>query len=209
MDFQELLKRYSPFLKSHWLPLALGLLGLILIIYGLIALFGASQSENNVVFEAGSEEKGTLGEITVDIEGAVVRPGVYTLPSDSRIHNLLIKAGGLSSQADREWVAKNLNLALKLTDGAKVYVPEVGESIKSGTPLRPAQRGFAGQASTTGLINLNTASETELDSLPGVGPVTAQKIINGRPYGNIEELLSKKVVSSKVFSQIKERITVY
>ena len=71
-----------------------------------------------------------------------------------------------------------------------------------------------GTTSTTGSIansqiNINAASEQELDSLPGIGPIYAQKIINGRPYSSIDELLSKKIVGSKVFEEIKEKITVY
>ncbi len=59
------------------------------------------------------------------------------------------------------------------------------------------------------LININTASESQLDTLPGIGPVTAQKIIVGRQYGSIDELLSKKVVGAKVFEQLKDKISVY
>jgi competence protein ComEA len=139
----------------------------------------------------------------VDIEGAVISPGVYRLPADSIIKDALVSAGGLSSQADRDFVAKNINLAAKLSDGAKIYIPKIGEATSSDSQIP----GVDTQALAT--ININTASSDDLDSLPGVGPATVTKIVNGRPYSNINELLDKKIVSSKVFGEIKDKISVY
>jgi len=216
MDLQGFIKKY-PFLKRHWLPIALGFFGLIFLGYGLIVLFGSSDSAKDVVFEAqedsvlssesSSSSTSQLRQLVVDVEGAVLKPGVHNVASDSRLQDALIAAGGLSSDADRDWVTKNLNLAVKVTDGTKIYIPRVGEDVKGTT-------GGTGITSTTGSIadsqvNINTASEQALDSLPGVGPVTAQKIINGRPYASIDELLSRKIVGSKVFEEIKEKISVY
>lgn len=140
--------------------------------------------------------------IVVDIEGAVVKPGVYELPNNSRIQDLLITAGGLSAKADRNYVSKNINLAQKLTDGGKVYIPKINEQ-GANTNLLPLS------PNTQSVVNLNTASVTDLDKLPGIGPVTAQKIISNRPYQNITELTSRKVVSSSVFEKIKDMITTY
>ena len=206
----ELVLRLLPILKKHFLPLGLGLLGLMFLVYGLIVFLGNSQPQgNDMVFEssgtnATSSSQINQSRLAVDVEGAVVKNGVYKLPFDSRIQDALIAAGGLSSTADRAWVEKNLNLAAKLTDGAKVYIPRIGESesIKGITSIK-------GSANATGQININSASESELDRLPGVGPVTAQKIISGRPYGTIEDLINKKIVSSTVFGQIKDKISVY
>ena len=110
------------------------------------------------------------------------------------------------------YVTKNLNLAIKVTDGTKIYIPKIGETeTESITPLRSAMQNFGGQAGimSNAQININTSSELELDSLPGIGPVTVQKIINSRPYSSIDELLSKKIVGSKVFEEIREKISVY
>ena len=216
MDYQELLVKYSPIVKKNILPLALGFLGLMFLGYGLIALIGSSDSSKDVVFEPqeasvlsseSSSSATSLRELVVDVEGAVLKPGVHYVSSDSRVQDALIAAGGLSSDADRDWVTKNLNLAVKVTDGTKIYIPRIGEDVK-GTI------GGTGITSTTGSIadsqvNINTASDQALDSLSGIGPVTAQKIINGRPYSSIDELLSRKIVGSKVFEQIKEKITAY
>ncbi len=117
----------------------------------------------------------------------------------ARIKDTLIVAKGLSSDANRDWVTKTLNLAAKLTDGDKIYIPKINDSSENlGTASRNSE-----------LININTASEKELDSLSGVGPATAEKIISLRPYQNINDLLSKKAVSSKVFEGIKDKVTVY
>lgn len=207
MDFHEILKKYLPFLKQYWIPLSLGFLGLIFFAYGLISLIDKSTSEpNGFIFESAdsdssSSTKSNEAKIIVDVEGGVIRPGVYSLPTSSRVQDALIASGGLSKDADRGWVEKNLNLAAKLIDGQKIYVPKLGESK---TSLSVSSQDIVANG-----ININSASLQTLDSLPGVGPATAQKIISGRPYGAIEELLGKKIVTEKVFGQIKDKITVY
>jgi len=132
------------------------------------------------------------GTLKVDIGGAVLKPGVYEFSSGARVQDVIIQAGGLAASADRDYVAKNINLALKLIDGVKIYIPNKGEPVVSGS-----------------LININVAPESELDKLTGVGPVTAQKIIAGRPYSKTEDLVSKKVLGQSAFDKIKESITVY
>ncbi len=206
MDFTGLLNKYLPLLKKHWLPLSLGALGMIFFTYGLMGLFVSGKSSpDDVVFEASSANQNApeTRTILVDVEGAVLKPGVYKLPQESRIQDALAAAGGLAGTADRAYLARNFNLATKLTDGAKVYIPIEGEteSIKSTT-------GIKGSA-MEGSININSASEGELDSLPGVGHATAQKIITGRPYSSVQELLDKKIVGAKVFGQIKDSVSVY
>lgn len=207
MDYRELFDKYLPLVKRHWLPLSLGILGLMFFIYGLIGLFPASKSSENIVFEANSavDKQVEAKTILVDIEGAVEKPGVYKLPLESRIQDGLIAAGGLSAKADRAYVTKNFNQAIKLTDGAKIYVPFLGEAVNNATVLNTSSEGVV----VGSLININTALQSQLDSLPGIGPVTAQKIIAGRPYGSVDELLNKKIVGAKVFDQIKDKISVY
>jgi len=208
MDTRELVSKYVPLVKRHWLPLSLGILGVIFFAYGLIGLFSANKtSSEDIVFEANSASKqnSEAKTILVDVEGAVARPGVYKIPQESRIQDGLVAAGGLSAQADRAYVAKNLNLATKLTDGVKVYIPVSGEAVGDVSVLNASSEGIAVNA----LININTSSESQLDSLPGIGPVTAQKIITGRPYGSVNELLDKKIVGTKVFTQIKDKISIY
>ena len=217
MDSQEFIKKYSPFLRNNWIALSAGVIGMILLGYGLIGLFASSSSSSSskdIIFEKGDEssQESSEGskdlnakEILVDVEGAVVSPGVYHLPQDSRIKNALIAAGGLSSSADRAWIAKNLNLAAKVIDAGKLYIPFTGENIQSSN----SYSGIGSSSTMSNLININTASESELDSLSGIGPVTVQKIIDGRPFETINDLVSKKIVGSKVFEQIKDKIATY
>ena len=136
----------------------------------------------------------------VHVDGAVVNPGVYKLKSDSRINDVIVAAGGLSAEADQT----KINLAAKINDGQKIHVPAVGELV--GQSVSGSVSQVAGD-SVNQSININTASESELDKLPGVGPVTAQKIIASRPYSAPEELLVKKAVNNSTYEKIKDLIT--
>lgn len=187
-------------LKQNLLPLSLGALGLIFFAYGLIALLGQSEKDSSLVIESGSEAK-TEVLIAADIEGAVVKPGVYQLPQGSRLKDLLVIAGGLSSDADRVWVSKNLNLAQKISDESKIFIPKEGEGGSATSS--------SGSTNQSGLININSASSSELESLPRIGVVTAGKIIDNRPYSSIEDLKTKEIVSDSVFEEIKDKISVF
>ncbi len=129
--------------------------------------------------------------IIIDVEGAVEKPGVYELETNSRLLAALKKAGGLSNSADRYVIAKTFNLAKKLTDEEKIYIPFMEE--------REAQ--VLG-VWTNQLTNVNSASLTQLELLPGIGPVRAQKIIDNRPYSLLEELVSKKVLGQATFTKL-------
>ncbi len=207
MDFQTVLDKYSPLLRKHLIPIVLGFAGLIFLGYGLISLIGPRKGNSDITFEPGDVASSSAKmevKIFVDVEGAVIKPGIQNLASSARMQDALISAGGLSQEANREWVSKNLNLAAKLTDGAKIYIPKAEEAVAASSVSNTTL-----SVTTSGQININTANEKDLDTLPGVGPVTAQKIISSRPYSSIEDLLNKKVVSSKVFSQIKDKISTY
>src|SRR3989344_2035035 len=113
------------FAKSNLLVLALFAGGLIFLGIGLIQFFGQKQTE--VKFEKGStvlgSESDSTAKIKVDVEGAVISPGVYELSSGARVQDALIAAGGLASDADRN----SINLAAKMADGQKIYIPKKGE----------------------------------------------------------------------------------
>lgn len=198
-------------LKKYKIPIVLGLIGLIFIIIGGYLLTKSEKVKSNVEIISADLPTGrqvAQKEIVVDVSGAVFKPGVYKLSDGSRLQEALVMAGGLSNEADRDWVEKNLNLAIKLTDGNKIYIPKIGES--SETEVVNRQINVAGQVAgtTTGLINVNTASMAELDTLPGVGEKTAEKIISGRQYSKIEDLVDKKIVGKAVFEKIKEKISI-
>jgi competence protein ComEA len=176
-------------------------LGLGLAAAGLVLIF-KPQPSSEVEIITTENEKTVTEEILVDIEGAVISPGVYQLPSGSRINDLLIACKGFSQTADRDWVAKNLNKAALLIDGAKIYIPEVGQS-----------GDVAGKQSGTSLININQADGSLLETLPGIGPSYAQKIIDYREknggFKSIEELMAVSGIGKSLFSQIEKLVTIY
>lgn len=194
---------------ERWkLPLLVGgfcLFALAVLVRIAISYFQSGQSD--IEFEEIATSASAIRtEIKVDAAGAVERPGVYTLNLDSRVQDLLLVAGGLSEKADRAWVAKHINLAAKLVDGSKVYVPLAGE-VATGFQTVSAVQGA--NISSNSIININTASEAELDTLPGVGEVTVGKIIAGRPFQKTQELLDKKIVNKNTWEKIKDKVSVY
>jgi len=204
----ELFSKLQVFAKNNLIILVLGVLGLSLLIVGLIQLLGQKPPEVN--FSAAQDLKttqttaSTSPKIAVDIEGAVQKPGVFRLPPDARVQDALIAAGGISAQADRNFIEKSLNLAQKLTDGAKIYIPRQAE-VATSTKLTTGLSVDTSQ-SVRGQININSATLVQLDTLPGVGQVIGQKIIDNRPYSDISQLVSKKIVSQKTFDKLKDSI---
>lgn len=193
MDWEQLLEKYRP-------AVVVGLIGLIFLAFGILAIFLTTQNQPEIeILPAEQTEAGA--KIFVDLRGAVQNPGVYELPSSARINDLLIRAGGLSASADREWLDKNINLAQKLTDGVKIYVP----------PRSFGEVGWASEqvAGVTAKVNINTATAAQLDPLWGIGEARAKAIITGRPYQTVEELITKAKIPKNVFEKIKNEITVY
>ncbi len=171
--------------------------GLLIASIGAGLFFLRSPQSNEIeIISSEAPQAGGQTEVVVYVEGAVNAPGVYKLPTGARVNDAIEKAGGPTSAAD---LAK-INLAAKVSDGAKIHVPTFAEA-SGGTS------SIGGVA--TGLININSASQAQLESLPAIGPVTAQKIINSRPYASADELLTKKVVSKSAYEKIKDLITIY
>lgn len=162
---------------------------------------------------SGSGDPGSAaGEIVVDVAGAVVVPGVYRLATGSRVGDAIAVAGGFSPRVDVERVAVELNLAAMLSDGAQVRVPSRDDAGSGSGGAGGAQGGSGGGAgSGSQIVNLNTASQSELESLPGIGPVTALKIIDSRagsPFAKMEELRERGLVGEKTFESIRALVSV-
>lgn len=189
-------------LDQFKLPIALSLVGIVLIIGGMFAS-GLTQAKPKEFPKESLVESQKI--ISVDVSGAVVKPGVYQLGDGSRIEDAIKEAGGFTETANGEYISKYLNMAQKLVDGSKVYVPLEGEQASGAKNVGTV----AGVASANAQVNINTAVQAELEALPGIGPVTASKIISDRPYGKVEDLLDKKVVSKSVFEKIKDQLVVY
>lgn len=149
----------------------------------------------------------TAGLVTVYVSGAVVNTAVYELSPGSLIEDAIEAAGGFITTSDIDAI----NLAQPLTDGMQIYVPTQAET-SSGTTLPTNSSGAPNSSSTDGLININTANVEELDSLPGIGPSTAQKIIEHRetngPFAAIEAIMDVPGIGDAKFNEIKNLITV-
>jgi competence protein ComEA len=212
MDWNENIR---PFLKEHSIALVFGAIGLICLGYGLISL-SHPQSTDDSQFQNIQTPSGVsknppspvFKQITIDVEGAVEKSGVYKVTVDSRIQDALIAAGGLSQSADRHQVVQNLNLASPLIDGAKFYIPAVGEQMTGSNDTSNSSPSTVQEGSNV-MVNINQASESELNTLPGIEPVTAQKIISNRPYQSTQNILNKKAVGASEFTKIKDQISVY
>jgi len=143
--------------------------------------------------------------VKIDVAGEVINPGVYELKNGSRIEDVLIVAGGLSANADREWIEKNLNKAEKIYDGEKIYIPKTGESSSSLS----SSSSILGSSSNK-VIRINSASLEELDKLDGVGPAIAQRIIDYRTenggFKSVEEIKLVPGIGDKMFEKIKDEI---
>ncbi len=143
----------------------------------------------------------TPATIDVYVSGAVKKPDVYTLPLNSNVKDAITAAGGVTAEADLD----RINLASRLSDQMQVYVPRKGE----GAP--PAPNG-ATPGTATEKININTASVEELDKLPGIGPSTAQAIVDYRTkngaFKTIDGIKDVPRIGDALFEKIKDQITV-
>jgi competence protein ComEA len=156
----------------------------------------------------------------VYVSGEVVKPGVYVLTSAARVIDALLAAGGATNQADLVVV----NLAAPLVDAAQVFIPRIGTTPRVTLP-RPhaginlptsgagAGAGAGGGAtSAAGIVDINIATLSDLDALPGVGPSTAQAIIDYRvangPYASIEDLLNVRGIGPSKLAAMRARVRV-
>ncbi|GAA2076269.1 hypothetical protein GCM10009821_14370 [Aeromicrobium halocynthiae] len=151
----------------------------------------------------GSQVAETTDEVIVDVAGKVKRPGIVVLPAGARVHEAIEAAGGLDGTVD----TTSLNLARELSDGEQVLVGV--EPAPSATGTSPGGPGSGGGGS---LVNLNAASLEELQSLPGVGPVTAQSILtwreeNGR-FASVDDLLQVSGIGEKTLATLRDLVSV-
>ena len=180
-------------------------------------------SEENYIFEDDVEFKNETSneivtesedthEILVHISGQVKSEMVVTLPEGSRIKDAVDAAGGLKKEAD----LTNINLAYILEDGEKIYIPKKGEeiedSITSSKSVETSSSITSSVASKSSKININKATQSELESIPGIGPSTALKIINYREengkFSSIEDIKNVSGIGEAKYSKMKDYITI-
>ena len=159
----------------------------------------------------------TGANITVYVSGEVVKPGVYVLMATSRVIDALQAAGGATNQADLVVV----NLAAPLMDAAQVFIPRMGSTPRVtlprphagvNLPIAGSSGGAGGATSATGIVDINSATISDLDALPGVGPSTAQAIIDYRtangPYVSVDDLLNVRGIGPSKLAAMRARVRV-
>ena len=210
-------------IKQYKLALVIALIGVV--IAGFMMLQREQKQENNIqqlmeqtsYSSSSTTEKSKQrsendqgdkneGMVTVDVKGAVKKPGVYQLKSSSRVHDALLKAGGMTDEAD----LKSINQAQKLVDEAVVYVAKVGENVVDVTTNTSASS--ATSQAKSGLVNLNTATEADFQTISGIGQKRAQDIIayreaNGK-FKSVDDLKNVTGIGAKTLEKLKEYVTV-
>jgi competence protein ComEA len=162
--------------------------------------YGAGYDSGGAV-EAGdgfSLDPGSGGDVVVDVTGAVARPGVYRLPSGARVTDAVERAGGATGAA----LLEAINLAARLADGQQVVVPKKGPG---GAPL-----GATGASSEEGPIGLGTATVEQLETIDGIGPVTAQDIVRFRDerggLASVEQLDQVSGIGPATMESLRARL---
>ncbi|MFK3670694.1 helix-hairpin-helix domain-containing protein [Leifsonia aquatica] len=157
---------------------------------------------------ASADAAGGSGELFVHVSGAVVSPGLVTLAAGARVVDAIAAAGGLAPDGDPAGV----NLARLVSDGEQLVVPKEGEVPPAAPTGSGGGSGGGSGAAGTALVNINTAGQAELETLPRIGPALAQRILdwraaNGR-FGAPTDLLKVAGIGDKVFDGLKDRVSV-
>lgn len=211
-------------MQKYKVEIILIVLASLIVAVSIIIYLKATQSinTNQEISDQSSTNVLPNWKILVDISGAVVKPDVYEVTAGARLKNLLSLAGGLSPDADKNFFSRNYNLARIVNDQEKIYIPYTWETYygifvenkrtldytqaTTLAEMNPAVNSIQLSSDESDKIDINIATEAELDQLPGIGKVTAQKIITNRPYSSVDDLINKKVVSNSVYEKIKAMI---
>ncbi len=168
----------------------------------------ANNAEGDIIFSEDNLETADIETvdaekklITVHVVGSVSNPGVYHLPEDSRVDDAILKAGGFTPDADME----RINLARPLIDGEQILVPEM---LKNGEDI-----DLSTAPEETGMVNINRASVSELETLSGIGETRGRAIVQYReengPFASIEDIMEVPNIGAGIFEGIKDQITVF
>jgi competence protein ComEA len=166
---------------------------------------GGSDPSPPPVFTPAPATTTTIAMIFVHAAGAVRQPGLHRLPAGSRVADLIEVAGGVDDSIDID----RINLAAPVSDGERVYMARRGEAVPA--PLQgPSETG--GAAQNTGPLDLNTATQQQLEDLPGVGPATAAAILSARVskgrFSSVEDLLDVRGIGTARLDQLRSLVTV-
>jgi competence protein ComEA len=184
-------------MKSWWWVLGFGMLGGLLSA-GIILLVSSQPRGSAVQLQPAP----TAAPILVHVSGSVLKPGVYALPRSSRVQDAIQAAGGLLLEADDQI----MNLAAPLKDGERIRVPSQRPTAAALVP------GSATLSPGSGLININWATQAELEGLPGIGPEMAKRILDYRdqngPFESIEAIQQVSGIGPATYARLQDQITV-
>ena len=195
------------------------ILGVLLVVLAVGLYLMLTPQKNTIIDEdayitGGSETtiSDASGQLVVDIAGGVNQPGVYQLDVGAIVEDAIVAAGGLSDLADTGEIARNINRAALITNHSKIYIPLIGDNqivYVNPTSYSPANPLTSSPAN---LVNINTANTNGLDTLPGIGPITAQRIVDYRlqngPFSSIDELKNVPGIGDSKFNSLKDLITI-
>ncbi len=187
----------------------IGLIGIIII--SIIIYYMTQKIGNDEIIieniESIEEEEVIEEKIAIHMTGCVKNPGIIELKEGERIDDAIQLAGGLTEEAD----LTNVNLAYKVEDGQKIYIPSIHD-IEEKEIIQENQEGILSEENETGKVNINTAKQTELETLPGIGPTIALRIIEYRKengeFTDIEELKEIEGIGEAKWEQIKDFVEI-
>ena len=186
----------------------IGLIGIIIISIIIYYMTQKIGNDEIVIDNTESIEEEEIEEkIAIHMTGCVKNPGIIELKEGERIDDAIQLAGGLTEEAD----LTNVNLAYKVEDGQKIYIPSIHD-IEEKEIIQENQEGIFGKENETGKVNINTAKQTELETLPGIGPTIALRIIEYRKengeFTDIEELKEIEGIGEAKWEQIKDFVEI-
>lgn len=140
----------------------------------------------------------------VDVSGAVAQPGVYTISEESRLQDAILMAGGFRPEADQRFIHQEMNLASRLHDQQKIYVPLEGEHIPVSVDSNHSQLPGGNDPDTSGKLSLGTATAKQLEALEGIGEKRAASILAGYPYASEADFLERSGLSQNLAQELLE-----
>lgn len=192
--------------RSVFLAAGALILAVAAVVAGAVVVVASMPANGLVAEQSGPSDSrvpaASGGRIVVEVTGAVTHPGVYRLESGSRIADAIDAAGGYRSDVDAAAADASLNLASKLVDGQLIRVPKRGDPTASRVPSG---------SEPAGALDLNSASTQQLDTLPGIGPATAEKIVASReekPFASVDELVTRKLVTAATLAKFRDKVVV-
>lgn len=206
MDYRKLIQQYKQYIISGIILFSItcSVIVIVLVNSRQDTLPEDELVPNSVSSLQSSDQESTIAQIYVDIKGAVEKPGLYEGTLNMRVWDAVMLAGGVKDIAD----TKRVNFSERIADQMVIYIPEIGEEAQSAENNSQSEES---QSEDVNKINLNQASEAELQTLPGVGQKKAQEIIRYREenggFKTIEEIKNISGFGEKTFEKLKDAIT--